>query len=264
MRAFFTYSSLTPPVFFFFIWESPSPPTQVFKVSEVILASPFPLQAPHQPHTNSTFSLDPRAAYFPPFPWQPLWCQPLEVPHLHHCKPVSLPPLLEASLYPAAGTWNKIQCLSLYNVKSSHGFSPLRTSRLLYRPHPQPYMRAFAHLFICYHGAPPTCKQPRWTLRSGLTVGHPPHLTPSAGPLLTFSTSSHVISSKKSSLDTLNPIISHHSVILISNTCHLNNGGKFRQSIKDKLRVWDWIGGVWPETQNSKLSHIFYNIVRDQ
>ena len=121
MRAFFTYSSLTPPVFFF-IWESPSPPTQVFKVSEVILASPFPLQAPHQPHTNSTFSLDPQAAYVPPFPWQPLWCQPLELPHLHHCKPVFLPPLLEGSLYAAAGTWNKIQCLSLYNVKSSHAF----------------------------------------------------------------------------------------------------------------------------------------------
>lgn len=224
------------------------------------LSPSSPTSAPHQLH------LQPRSSgcLLPSISMATTLVPAPQVPHLHHCKPVSLPPLLEASLYPAAGTWNKIQCLSLYNVKSSHGFSPLRTSRLLYRPHPQPYMRAFAHLFICYHGAPPTCKQPRWTLRSGLTVGHPPHLTPSAGPLLTFSTSSHVISSKKSSLDTLNPIISHHSVILISNTCHLNNGGKFRQSIKDKLRVWDWIGGVWPETQNSKLSHIFYNIVRDQ
>lgn len=127
------HSSLTHlwPLQSFFIWESPSLPTQVFKVSEVIL---FPLQALHQPHTNSTFSLSPQSAYFPPFPWQPLWCQPLELPHLHHCKPVSLPPPLEASLYPAAGTWNKIQFLSLYDVKSSHGFFPLRTSRLLHHP----------------------------------------------------------------------------------------------------------------------------------
>lgn len=110
MRAFFTHSPLTPPVFF---W-----------IRKSITTHTAPHQLCLQPASQICLllSIATATALVP----ATASCQ------LHHCKPASLPSPLESPLYPQADMWDVSQRLSLYSFTPSRDFSPLRTSNLLH------------------------------------------------------------------------------------------------------------------------------------
>ena len=110
MRAFFTLSPLTPPVF--------------FCIRKSITTHIAPHQLCLQPASQICLllSIAMATALVP----ATANC------HLHHCKPASLPSPPETPLYPQADMWNGSQRLPLYSFTPSRDFSPLRTSNLLH------------------------------------------------------------------------------------------------------------------------------------
>ena len=259
MRAFFTYSSLTPPVFFLYEKAHHYPP----RSSKSLKSFCFPFK--HYISPTPT----PPSAYLLSLPTS-----------LHfHCNHSGASPsnsliFTTANLSPFLPLWKPLSTQrQAREIKFSSCHSTMSSLPM-----------AFPHWE--HPGSSITRPSPTWepllTSSSATTVPHlltnSPGETSGQNPLLGILPTCHPLlapsspsapvhmSSPPRSLPWTHSIPSYHIILLylFQSTCHLNNGGKFRQSIKDKLRVWDWIGGVWPETQNSKLSHYFYNIARDQ